>query len=493
MKKIFNIILSSIVITGCDITTGSSLPSDEITSNREDIISNSEEIISSNDETISSSYDISFSDNELISKDEISSNKEISSNNDTESELLKDNDFSLLSSWTLYPSSSDKLSVISNGNGSLVIDINNSSETEYWGVQVLQNGLLLSADKEYEISFKIKSEVSRDIKFLLQSTDYSIYAIEETISLKADQTYSYHKKVTISSATSYLFGFMLGNVNGTLSGNHTITISSPSCKGQESYVKSDEGIDGTTTSAPSTKKGRNLVWSDEFNDNTLDTSIWSYDIGTGDWGWGNNEQQYYTSRETNIKESNGSLKIIARKEQYGSSNYTSGRILTKGKKVFKYGYFEARIAVPSSLGIWPAFWMLGANINEVSWPKCGEIDIMEAVNYNNVVYSTLHWNSLGSGVSDQVSHDSYGNGETGGYLVDDRTDYHLYALEWDENYIKSYVDDVQVFSMNISSIDAFHKEHYFLFNVAVGGEWPGYSIGNDFPQAMSIDYLRVYQ
>ena len=261
-------------------------------------------------------------------------------------------------------------------------------------------------------------------------------------------------------------------------------------------IDSSEGKNGTYEVAPSTYKGRKLLWSDEFNGTSLNKSNWSYDIGTGDWGWGNNEQQYYTDSENNVKVSNGSLKIIARKEKKSTASYTSGRIVTKNKFSFKYGYCEARIAVPSMSGIWPAFWTLGSNIDTYGWPKCGEIDIMEAVNYNNVVYSTLHWNN--GGVNADYSPADYGNGsgDNDGYLVNDRTKYHIYAMEWTEQYIKTFVDDIEVFSMKINTgngKEAFQKEQYFLLNVAVGGQWPGYNISDEFPQAMSIDYLRVYQ
>ena len=145
-----------------------------------------------------------------------------------------------------------------------------------------------------------------------------------------------------------------------------------------------------------------LVWSDEFNGNSLDTNTWNYEIGTGSWGWGNNEQQYYTDR--NIRVSNGTMKITAKREDYGRMKYTSSRITTKNKKNFKYGKIEARIKMPKFKGVWPAFWMLGANQDSVGWPNCGEIDIMEAINDENLVYGTLHWfNDPGNNNADSGS------------------------------------------------------------------------------------------
>ena len=172
-----------------------------------------------------------------------------------------------------------------------------------------------------------------------------------------------------------------------------------------------------------------LVWSDEFNGNSLDTNTWNYEIGTGSWGWGNNEQQYYTDR--NIKVSNGTMKITAKREDYGGMKYTSSRITTKNKKNFKYGKIEARIKMPKFKGVWPAFWMLGANQDSVGWPKCGEIDIMEAINDENLVYGTLHW-----------FHDPGNNNADSGssVAVADRTEYHVYGVEWTADKLRWYVE-----------------------------------------------------
>lgn len=229
-----------------------------------------------------------------------------------------------------------------------------------------------------------------------------------------------------------------------------------------------------------------LVWSDEFNGSSIDTSKWNFEIGTGSWGWGNNEQQYYTNRSDNAYVSGGALHIRAKRESYGGMNYTSARLITNGKFTFTYGYVEARLALPSSQGIWPAFWMLGANIGSVGWPACGEIDIMEAINAENRTYATCHWDNGG--------HASYGLAS--GYF--DITQYHTYGMQWDNQYIRMFVDGNKIYEIyignNSGGTDEFHRPFYLLLNVAVGGNWPGFNIDNNaFPQEMKVDYVRVYQ
>lgn len=228
-----------------------------------------------------------------------------------------------------------------------------------------------------------------------------------------------------------------------------------------------------------------LVWSDEFNGNYLDTNTWNYEIGTGSWGWGNNEQQYYTDR--NIKVSNGTMKITAKREDYGGMKYTSSRITTKNKKNFKYGKIEARIKMPKFKGVWPAFWMLGANQNSVGWPKCGEIDIVEAINDENLVYGTLHWfNDPGNNNADSGS----------SVAVADRTEYHVYGVEWTADKLRWYVDGKVYRTMDVSndSFSEVRKEYFVIFNMAIGGQWPGYDIDETaFPATMEVDWVRAYK
>lgn len=244
----------------------------------------------------------------------------------------------------------------------------------------------------------------------------------------------------------------------------------------------------------------NILWSDEFEGTALDLSKWSYE--TGATGWGNNELQFYTDRTDNAYVADGILHIRAQKELMERAPYTSARLITKGKFDFTYGTVEARIALPVGKGIWPAFWMLGANIDNAIWPLCGEIDIIEAVNDESVVYGTHHWSHEGQ-------HAEYGNSTKEYYGTSypmDIREFHNYKMTWDENAITMYVDDFLYQKIDItlekdaagnniaSDMETFHKPFFFILNVAVGGTWPGFDIDDtQFPNEMLVDYIRVYK
>lgn len=432
----------------------------------------------------------SVSASEIVSTSENVSISSITSNsvNDGKEELLKNIEFNNLDNWELYSDNNTQASILSQGNKQITLKINNNSASQNWSIQLLQKNISLLKNQTCEISFDLMSSVTRSVQFLLQSCDYSYMAFERSFQLKANEKMSFSTNVVLDQSTTYLYGFMMGNVNGTIKEDHTITISNVSLLSSSDLVvpEPSEGKNGTFDSAPQTINNRRLVWQDEFNGTEIDQTKWSYEIG--DSGWGNNEYQYYTNRKENSYCSNGSLKIVARKENYGSRHYTSARLRTKGKFEFTYGYVETRIALPSMLGIWPAFWLLGANIDENPWPYCGEIDVLEAINDESKVYSTLHWNN-----GTNYSPADYGNG---GVNINDRTSYHTYGFEWTSTGIQTYLDNTPIFYMDISGNEgkeAFRKDFYFLFNVAVGGNWPGFNIGSNFPQAMSVDYIRVYQ
>src|ERR1035437_3878958 len=230
----------------------------------------------------------------------------------------------------------------------------------------------------------------------------------------------------------------------------------------------------------------NLVWSDEFNDTTgsLNSANWVYETGFGNWG--NNELENYTSRPENVTVANGNLMIIGKAGSYLGNNYTSGRLKTLGKQSWQYGKVEARIKIPTGKGIWPAFWMLGTNINSVSWPYCGEIDIMEHINSDSIIYGTMHW--YNGGRSD------YG----GTKQIPNTNQYHTYSVEWDSTAITWFIDSVQYWkgsiANNVNNTNAFHKPFFILLNLAIGGDWSGNpDTSTIFPDTMFVDYVRVYQ
>lgn len=223
-----------------------------------------------------------------------------------------------------------------------------------------------------------------------------------------------------------------------------------------------------------------LVWSDEFNGSIGPN--WVFETGAG--GWGNNELQYY--RRENATVENGALVITAKRENFGGASYTSARMKTQGLKTFRFGRIEARMKLPSFLGAWPAFWMLGANLPQVGWPASGEIDVMEHVNDENKVYGTIHW-------QDHIG--AYA--QYGGNTATTVTDWHVYAVEWDTNTIRWFVDGNKYHEVNIANgvngTDEFQKDFFLLLNFAVGGNWPGFNVNNAaLPARMYVDYVRVY-
>ncbi|MDX2160275.1 MAG: family 16 glycosylhydrolase [bacterium] len=242
-----------------------------------------------------------------------------------------------------------------------------------------------------------------------------------------------------------------------------------------------------------------LIWSDEFDaaaGTPPNADYWTHEIGGS--GWGNNEYEYYTERVENAAhDGQGHLAITAREERlpnaqchYGACRYTSARLISRDKVEFTYGRVEARIRIPRGQGIWPAFWMLGGDILSVSWPRSGEIDVMENVGHElYTVHGTVH----GPGYSG-------GEGIGASYTRDTpfSADFHIYAIEWDEDAIRWYVDGDIYHMLTPDDLGGdewvFNKPFFLLLNVAVGGNWPG--LPNDqtvFPQTMLVDYVRVYQ
>lgn len=235
-----------------------------------------------------------------------------------------------------------------------------------------------------------------------------------------------------------------------------------------------------------------LVWNDEFDGNVgdpVDSTKWTYDLGTGQNGWGNNELQSYTKEAENIsQDGQGNLRITAVKSSNGS--FTSARIKTEGIFNQQFGKIEARIKTPTGSGMWPAFWMLGSNIDQVGWPQCGEIDIMEQNgSRSDITYSSLH----GPGYS-------AGQAITTPYSIRNSrfdTDFHVYAVEWGENYVDFFVDNYlfkRLTPEDVTGEWVYNNSFFLILNVAVGGNFVSPPNDNTpFPQSMVIDYVRVYK
>lgn len=245
---------------------------------------------------------------------------------------------------------------------------------------------------------------------------------------------------------------------------------------------------------PVSYPGYNLTWSDEFDGAALNTTDWNYEIGDGcpgNCGWGNNELEYY--REDNTSIVDGNLVITAKKQQFGGRNYTSSRLTTKGKQQFKFGRIDIRAALPEGKGLWPALWMLGSNIDAVSWPACGEIDIMELTgDLPTRVLGTVHFGANFNS-RQYITQSKYLSGN-----ANFQDEFHVFSLVWVADKIEFLVDDEVYHTITPADMNGaaypFNKPFFFIFNVAVGGNLPGNPDNSTpFPQHMIVDYVRVFQ
>ncbi len=254
-------------------------------------------------------------------------------------------------------------------------------------------------------------------------------------------------------------------------------------RNDDTYLPDND--DGYTS--PESYPGYTLVWQDEFNGTSIDPTNWVHELGAS--GWGNNELQNYTARPENSFISNGKLVIEAIQENFGGAPYTSARMKSQGLREFKYGRIDIRAKLPSGQGIWPALWMLGNNIGTIGWPRCGEIDIMEIIGSEPAkLHGTIHWDNNGT-------YANYGQSTTlpSGIFADE---YHVFSIIWDSQEIRWLLDNVQFNTVDITpaSLSEFHNDFFFIFNIAVGGNWPGSPNATTvFPQRMRVDYVRVFQ
>ena len=257
-------------------------------------------------------------------------------------------------------------------------------------------------------------------------------------------------------------------------------------------IQRDINIPNSGYSTPMQYEGMELIWNDEFEGEELNEETWSYEIGNGSGGWGNNELQFYRKENTTLVD--GHLVIQAREETFAGFNYTSSRLITKDKFEFTFGRVDIRAALPEGQGIWPALWMLGANISEVSWPQCGEIDIMELIgNLPGTVHGTVHFGESFAARMQNGNTKSLSGGKK--YSQE----FHVFSIDWKEDRVDFYMDDIHYHTVTKSSLGTgnpypFNNPFFFIFNVAVGGNWPGSPDNTtELPQHMVVDYIRVFQ
>lgn len=338
-----------------------------------------------------------------------------------------------------------------------------------------------------------------NLKLDLQEDENNPGSVAFTATADNVNFYSYYFGIPNETATISNDG--KATYKYTESGTYTVTVQAHATGDQFVSVEKEVVIqledDSTPTdipaqgyTTPESYDGMTLVWQDEFGGTAL-SGDWTHEIGTGSNGWGNNELQYYREENTEVRD--GYLIITAKEESFGGRDYTSSRIITAGNQTFQYGRIDIRAALPKGQGIWPALWMLGSNFSTVGWAKCGEIDIMEmiggsATGRDNTVHGTIHWDNGGSNVN-------YGDSYTlsSGIFADE---FHVFSIVWDATSITWYVDDVKFNEVDTTPADLseFQNDFFFIFNVAVGGNWPGSPDASTvFPQKMIVDYVRVFQ
>lgn len=253
-----------------------------------------------------------------------------------------------------------------------------------------------------------------------------------------------------------------------------------------------DNLEGAENTSPTEYEGLTQVWADEFDQDQIDLGSWNFDIGGG--GWGNEEWQYYLPDNAEIED--GHLVITAREQQVENRNYASTRMKTEGEVEFSYGRVDIRAALPKGQGIWPALWALGANFREVGWPYTGELDIMEMIGGSgreDTIHGTLHWNV--GGLNTPYAH-TYQGGDYRLPSGEFSDGFHVFSMIREPGRVRWLVDDIPYHSFTLSDardFDAFRLPFFLIFNIAVGGRWPGYpNDSTSFPQRMVVDYVRIF-
>jgi beta-glucanase (GH16 family) len=301
--------------------------------------------------------------------------------------------------------------------------------------------------------------------------------------VSADNSGTVSFTATATNAVSYDYDFGNGIFSTSVSGSVSYRYPASGTYIVNVIAKSAAGLTVSRSVTITVVVAQSLIWSDEFNTpGAPDPAKWGYDLGAG--GWGNNELQYYTNRSDNAVVSGGTLKIIAKRENFSGSAFTSARLLSRSKFSFKYGKVEIGAKLPVGIGTWPATWMLGDNFLTAGWPACGEIDIMEhRGNDPNRIHGTIHYpgNSGGNGIGATT------------LIQNASTEFHKYSCEWTAQSIRFMVDDRVYFTTANNANLPFNQSFFLLLNVAMGGNFGGAVDPAFVSGIMEIDYVRVYQ
>jgi len=366
-----------------------------------------------------------------------------------------------------------------------VLSIENSASTEGNEEQ-----------KSLKFTVKVEGAYTQDIKVLYKTQDAS--ALGSIDYVAADALLTIKSPATSAEIDIALIPDLLNEGNEhfliQLSEAENATINTASARGvinnDDTALTAPEGGYSTPTTYPDWQ----LTWAEEFKEGPINEDNWTFEMGNGCnqglCGWGNQELQSYTDDPMNARIEADNLIIEAHKT--GNASYSSARMITKGKQTFRFGRIDIRAQLPKGQGIWPALWMLGKNIDQVGWPACGEIDIMELVGHEpEVTHGTAHFGP-------PSPNNKFIGSPFNAKGPDFSETYHVFTLVWNPGSIYWYVDDVLFHEINTDilagSAYPFNQEFFFIFNVAVGGLWPGAPDETTvFPQQMKVDYVRVFE
>ncbi|OZM57392.1 hypothetical protein CIB95_07995 [Lottiidibacillus patelloidae] len=407
-------------------------------------------------------------------------------------------------SWIFYTNSGAEGIYELVGNVAKVTPTNIDSPP--YGIQLIQSPITVEKLGVYKVSITAKTENERNITIKIGATGnkgWKAYGIKDITLTSNYETYEFEFTMYDETDTSSRFEiFFAQNEQPVWIRN----VSMEKIDEEEPTITLEDLSNRVKTEIDEDKVEEwELVWADEFEGDTINLNYWTFEIGNGAEkgipGWGNNELEYYTDSPNNAYIEDGHLIIQALKEvknfSYDGINYTteytSARMITQGKVNTTYGRIEARIKVPSGQGIWPAFWMLGEDIETVGWPQSGEIDILEYIGSNvTEIHGTVHGPvTAGPGINGHID-----------MGIDLSKDFHVYAIEWDEDEVEFYIDDILYHIVNKDEVDleygpeewVYDHDHFLILNLAVGGNWPGSPDETTiFPKQLIVDYIRMYK